>query len=65
MPKKKIDFFKFRKPAFLLSWIIVIVGVSSVVTQSSILGIDFTGGDEMTIAYVEKISTEELLKAEG
>jgi SecD/SecF fusion protein len=66
LPKQKIDFFKFRKPAFLLSWIIVIVGVSSVVTQKdSILGIDFTGGDEMTIAYAEKISTEELLKAEG
>ena len=66
LPKQKIDFFKFRKPAFLLSWIIVIVGVSSVISQKdSILGIDFTGGDEMTIAYSEKISTEELLKAEG
>ena len=65
LPKQKIDFFKFRKPAFLLSWIIVIVGVSSVWSQKdSILGIDFTGGDEMTIAYAEKISTEELLETE-
>jgi len=66
LPKQKIDFFKFRKPAFLLSWIIVIVGVSSVVTQKdSILGIDFTGGDEMTIAYTEKVSIEDLMQAEG
>ena len=66
LPKQKIDFFKFRKPAFLLSWIIVIVGVSSVVTQKdSILGIDFTGGDEMTIAYTDKVSIEDLMQAEG
>lgn len=66
LPKQKIDFFKFRKLAFLLSWIIVIVGISSVVTQKdSILGIDFTGGDEMTIAYSEKISTDELLNTEN
>ena len=65
LPKQKIDFFKFRKPAFLVSWVIVIVGVSSVwVQKDSILGIDFTGGDEMTISYVEKIPTQELLKTE-
>ena len=43
----------------------MIIGVSSVVTQKdSILGIDFTGGDEMTIAYTEKVSIEDLMQAE-
>lgn len=66
LPRQKIDFFKFRKPAFLLSWIIVLVGISSVVTEKdSILGIDFTGGDEMTIAYAEKVSTDKLLNTEN
>ena len=66
LPKQKIDFFKFRKPAFILSWIIVIVGISSIVSQrESILGIDFTGGDEMTIAYTEKVPIEDLMQAEG
>ena len=42
----------------------MIVGVSSVVTQKdSILGIDFTGGDEMTISYTEKVSIEDLVQA--
>ena len=66
LPKQKIDFFKFRKPAFILSWSIVIIGVASIfVERGSILGIDFTGGDEMTIAYSQAIDTDTLLKTEG
>ena len=66
LPKQKIDFFKFRKPAFILSWSIVLVGVFSIFTErASILGIDFTGGDEMTIAYSQAIDTDILLKTEG
>ena len=66
LPKQKIDFFKFRKPAFILSWSIVIIGVISIfVERGSILGIDFTGGDEMTIAYSQAIDTDTLLKTEG
>ncbi len=66
LPKQKIDFFKFRKPAFILSWSIVIIGVISIFAErGSILGIDFTGGDEMTIAYSQAIDTDTLLKTEG
>lgn len=66
LPRQKIDFFKFRKPAFLLSWVIVLVGVFNVFQErGSILGIDFTGGDEMTVAYTESIDTDTLLNTKG
>jgi len=63
MPEKKIDFFKFRKPAFAASWLLVLAGVVSVVLHhDNILGTDFTGGDEMTVSYNEKIETSEIMK---
>ncbi|ADE54854.1 protein translocase subunit SecD [Coraliomargarita akajimensis] len=56
-----IDFFKFRKPAFIASWLLVAAGVVSVVIHhDNIMGIDFTGGDEMTIAFDERIAASEL-----
>jgi SecD/SecF fusion protein len=62
-PSKKLDFFKFRKPAFILSWLIVIAGVISVVVHhDNILGKDFTGGDEMTIDYDQRLGTDEIMQ---
>lgn len=56
-----IDFFKFRKPAFIASWVLVAAGVVSVaIHHDNIMGIDFTGGDEMTISYAERIDSGEL-----
>ena len=62
-PSKKLDFFKFRKPAFIVSWLIVLAGVVSVVVHhDNILGKDFTGGDEMTVAYDQHLNTEEIMQ---
>ena len=59
--QKQIDFFKFRKPAFAASWLLVIAGaVSVIVHHENIMGIDFTGGDEMTISYEERIDIGDL-----
>ncbi len=62
-PSKKLDFFKFRKPAFILSWLIVLVGVISVVVHhDNILGKDFTGGDEMTVDYDQRLDTDQIMQ---
>lgn len=64
LPDRKIDFFKFRKPAFICSWLIVLAGVVSVVIHhDNIMGIDFTGGDEITIAFDERVDTDKLIEA--
>jgi len=65
-PEKKRDFFKFRKPAFVASWLLVIAGVISVVVHhDNIMGIDFTGGDEMTVSFnpEQRIDTGDLQAA--
>lgn len=57
-PEKKIDFFKYRKPAFVASWLLVLAGVVSVfIHHENILGRDFVGGDEMTVNYTERLDT--------
>lgn len=62
-PEKKLDFFQYRKPAFAASWLLVLAGVVSVVMHhDNILGKDFTGGDEMTVNYTERVETGEIMK---
>ena len=58
------DFFQYRRPAFLASWALVGAGIISIyMHHDNIMGIDFTGGDEMTIAYAERIDTSALSQA--
>jgi SecD/SecF fusion protein len=62
LPERKLDFFRFRKPAFIASWLLVLAGVISVVIHhDNILGKDFTGGDEMTVNYAERVDTDEIM----
>jgi SecD/SecF fusion protein len=60
----KFDFLKVAKPAFIASWLIIVVGV--VVTGikgKSVYGIDFAGGDTVTLTYKQEIETGALRKA--
>lgn len=60
--EKEFDFFKFRKPAFIGSWLIVLIGVISVIVHhDNILGKDFTGGDEMTVNYTQPVETGDIM----
>ncbi len=46
------NFFKYAKPAFALSWAIVILGVVTLfIRGEKTLSIDFTGGDVVTLAF--------------
>ncbi len=61
--ERKIDFFKFRKPAFAASWLLVLAGVISIaVHHDNILGKDFTGGDEMTVDYIERVEADAIMR---
>lgn len=61
IPIKGVDFLSKRKIAFASSWTIVLVGVISVViNHDNILGTDFTGGDEVTLKFSERVSPLEL-----
>lgn len=60
----KIDFMKYRKPAFIASWCVVIIGVAVLFTKwDSIWGIDFTGGDEVILEFTEKLDEGQIRDA--
>lgn len=56
-----IDFLKYRKPAFMLSWLLIAVGIGAVIHKGDrIYGIDFLGGTEVTVGFNERISPAEI-----
>jgi SecD/SecF fusion protein len=59
------DFMKFAKPAFIASWTIILIGLCWGVFHrgKSTLGIDFVGGDAITLSYKEKVPAEKLRPA--
>ncbi len=53
-----VDFIKYGKPAFIGSWIIVLLGVCVVFYKgNAIYGVDFAGGDVVTASFTTKIET--------
>ncbi|MDE0767467.1 MAG: protein translocase subunit SecD [Opitutaceae bacterium] len=64
--KPKIPFLKFRGPAFATSWLIVIIGVFGLVSKwDSIFGIDFTGGDEVSMSFDTRIDESDITRLIG
>jgi len=56
-----VPFLKYRKLAFILSWSVVAMGVVGVAMKyDSIWGIDFTGGDEVTMSYENRVEESAL-----
>jgi SecD/SecF fusion protein len=52
-----VDFVRFGKPAFIGSGLLVIIGMATVFYQgNAIFGVDFSGGDVVTVQYKEHLS---------
>jgi SecD/SecF fusion protein len=62
---KHWDFMKWAKPAFITSWTIILVGMcwGIFVRGEKALGIDFVGGDAVTLLYKEKIPVNKIRTA--
>ncbi|HLP08106.1 MAG TPA: protein translocase subunit SecD [Opitutaceae bacterium] len=60
----KYDFLKFGRPAFITSWLIVLVGLGVVLFKGKdIFGIDFVGGDQVTISFSQPVDVGQLRSA--
>ncbi len=61
----KLDFMKLAKPAFALSWTIILIGLAYgiFVRGNNMLGIDFKGGDNLTMSYAQKVDDGQLSAA--
>jgi SecD/SecF fusion protein len=61
----KLDFMKLAKPAFILSWTIILVGLGYgyFVRGNNMMGISFKGGDNITLEFKNKIDSEKISSA--
>ncbi len=55
------DFLKYARPAFIGSWLVVAIGLGVVVYKGKeVYGIDFTGGDQVSLAFEKKVDLAEI-----
>ena len=63
--KNKFDFVKNRRIAYIISAVIILVGLGSVIFQGFNFGIDFAGGTLIQINFSEPVSTAEVRRVLG
>ncbi len=57
----KIDFLRWAKPAFAISWLLIVVGIGyGFYRGSNVMGVDFKGGDVLTMRFAQKIHPDEV-----
>lgn len=57
----KFEFLNYARRAFVISWTLVFIGVVSfVLHRNEAFGIDFTGGDEISVSYSNALTTEQV-----
>ncbi|MGO9478362.1 MAG: protein translocase subunit SecD [Limisphaerales bacterium] len=61
----KLDFMKLAKPAFILSWTIIVIGMGYGIFERGpkLFGVDFAGGDSTRFSYVQKLDVEQIRNA--
>jgi SecD/SecF fusion protein len=60
----KLDFMKLAKPAFILSWLIILIGIGYGISRGkSAFGVDFLGGDTTTYKFEQKVPEDQLRSA--
>ncbi|HAJ32422.1 MAG TPA: protein translocase subunit SecF [Candidatus Atribacteria bacterium] len=58
--KKKFDFVRNRKMAYIISAVVILVGLISIIFQGFNYGIDFAGGTLIQIRFDKSVSTTEV-----
>lgn len=64
LPASSINFLKYGRRAFIGSWLLVLFGVGAVIYQGHrVYGIDFAGGDVMTLSFNQHVDIAKLQAA--
>ncbi|HUR47180.1 MAG TPA: protein translocase subunit SecF, partial [Candidatus Saccharimonadales bacterium] len=57
----KLDFMRLAKPAFVISWLVIIIGLGYGIHRGKdAMSIDFVGGDSVTLAFDKKVEVDKL-----
>ncbi|HPW68158.1 MAG: protein translocase subunit SecF [Deltaproteobacteria bacterium] len=64
-PGTHIDFMKYRKAAFTLSAALIVISIVALFVRGLNYGIDFTGGNEIQVAFSKTVKTDEVRSAIG
>jgi len=60
----KLDFMRLAKPAFIVSWSLILVGNGYGAWRGrDILGVDFAGGDRLSMRFEQRVEVEQLRAA--
>lgn len=59
-----VDFVKYAKPAIIISCVLIVVGLGTAFTRGKkMVGFEFLGGDNLTIAFTKKVDQGDLEKS--
>ena len=58
----KLDFMKLAKPAFAVSWLIILVGMGYGIFMrgQAVFGVDFAGGDTAVLSFAKKVDVDKI-----
>ena len=57
----RIDFLKYAKPAFVASWLLIVVGIGYGFKRGhDVMGVDFAGGDALTMSFSKSVDVDKL-----
>ena len=57
----KLDFMRLAKPAFVISWLVIIIGVGYGIHRGKdALGVEFVGGNDLTLSFTKKVEVDKL-----
>jgi SecD/SecF fusion protein len=58
---KNLDFMRWAKPAFLTSWTLIVIGCGyGIYRGNNVLGVDFAGGDSVTLGLTQKVPMDQV-----
>jgi len=61
-----IDFLKYAKPAFVASWLLIVIGISyGFYRGRDVMGVEFAGGNTITMNFAKKVEVDQLRASVG
>jgi SecD/SecF fusion protein len=65
----RIDFLRVARPAFVASWILIVIGLGyggyRQFSGHTIFGVDFAGGDQQTFSFAQRVDVDKLRSTIG